>query len=243
MPGRARAIWNYINQPIISNSAAVILVAIIGFGFTNYFQCKTQTLNDSLRLDMLFSEITARHSRLFNAIQANVVQDERFSKIKTALDPAANYLYLEFKGKDEWEVRQEFARIVQKSDILSKDKDTHGDPSKSPPPKCDIENIIRQPDLSKPCETNFFYGFSRPSSESKSVAFRGWLEKATESSSDSIRRGEFLDEMDSNKELLLPFKKNGLQTDQARVMTALGNAAQEGRFFPPKMCACRAFWP
>lgn len=245
MSSRTVAIWTFINQPIIANSAAVVLVALIGFFFTNFFQCKAQARADSIRIDTVFSEIMHRHSRLLDAIQADLVQEERFEQIKTALDPDTTFLYSEFKGKDEWEVRQEIIRIIQRSNVLPTGVNLHGDPSKSPPPSCDVEKIALHPVLSRPCEADALYSFAHSRSEANGIDFHEWFVNAKMNSSAPMTRAEVLDKMASKKELLLSYTgtSNGQQRDQARIVTAMWNLAAIGQFFPSGMCVCRAVWP
>jgi hypothetical protein len=239
-----QAAWNFLNQPIIANSAAVILVAIFGFAFTNYYQCKAQSLADSIKLDELFNEVLYRHTKLLGAINANELQPDRFDHIKRALNPETTFFFLENKGKAEREIRDVIASVVYKWRVLyippKSEPGAIGQPANWEA-GCDINQIEQNPDPSKPCESTYFDEFTNPAS---SVDFQGWLQKANDAGEEQAKRAQFLDYIGSYANLLLGYRQQGtgLQANLSRVVVGMSNAAHEDRFFPRRMCLCRSIW-
>jgi len=240
-------LWNFINQPIFANSAAVVLVALFGFAVTNYYQCKTQSLSDEFTINDLLSEIIERHSNLSDAIHSNLVQKERFFKIQKALNPDDTFVFSENKGKSEWQLRQELDHIVRKWRILAPGPDkTYGNAQQvagNNLKNCDIVEIEINPNRFRYCETIYYEEFIRPPGVG-SVDFRQWLDNANEAGNDAEKQAAFLDYIADKDRLLLTYRdKTGLPNDVARTLIAMWNASTNGRFFPERMCVGRAFSP
>ena len=231
--------WGFLNQSIVANSAAVILVAIFGFAFTNFYQCKTQSLTDNRKLDELFSEVFYRHTKLLGAINSNTIQADRFQQIMNALNPDITFYFLDNKDKAEYEIRENIDSVVYKWQIINQPNNSR--PSDEKQIECDIDQIESNPDLSRQCDATFFDEFTNPLFP---VNFANLLNQAKDVGADEVKRAKFLDNIDKSATFLLTnIQPTGLPSDLSRVISGMWNAAHQGRFFPSAMCRCRSLWP
>jgi len=180
----ASNVWRFVNKPIVANSAAVVLVGIIGYLFTSYFQCRTQSIADNIQLNDLFSEIVEKHNKLLSAIQFDKEKREeleiRFLKVKNALNPEFSFLFSENKGKSEAQLRREIGRIVLRWRVLPVvPKETRVSEKISVDnraERCDVVAADSSIGIRDTCLSKQFEKFISPSEYL--VDFRHWFEEA-----------------------------------------------------------------
>jgi len=246
-------LWNFINQPIISNSLAVVLVAIFGFLFTNYFQCKNQVVADNASINDLLDEIIDRNTALSEAIAAqDLEQDQRFLKIHAVLDPHMTYTLLAFKDRFEQELRHQIDQILQKSssgpdktEVSQIENFGRGDS------ECDATQLYERFDINDYCVIYFYSMTIRPTNDQAN--FRTWFsesqdiladERTKDKTYQDKRKAAFLTLMDERAKSLPTYKSGpALTSPTYHFLAAFATAAAEGRVFPKRTCLYRAIWP